>query len=132
MRASEREAQLFGRYLIGKTPAHALQRRYAAALMKRRQELPPDRGELAFARRRPWALGPLDAAAGLLGGGASALRARLLLLTAILEASPNHTTHFLAPRRPSLGWVLGTLALAGLRTAAKLLVGIPLYLLVRR
>jgi hypothetical protein len=73
------EAIVFGRYLIDREPAEELVARYCRA----NQELfagqgnDADRAVLDFARRHPWSIGMLDAAAGLTAHD-SQLRRKLL------------------------------------------------------
>lgn len=100
------EARLFGRYLVGREPGDALVARYVAACRTHFPDAPraDDAAVLAFVRRRPWSVGMLDAASGLLRPGGP-LRNRILLMAALLESTPEFADHFL-PRQ------VGPLALA--------------------
>jgi hypothetical protein len=79
-----------------------------------------------FALAHPWAIGLVDAG-GMLGGRAPALRAKLLLMAAILEASPHFADRFL-PRRESAAATVVALAALGARSILKLVAGVPLVL----
>lgn len=122
------ECVLIGRYLLGVVPSPKLTERYVAA--HRFLDLDSEEPELRFLHRNPRLLPFLDAAAGVLRPRSS-LRKKVFLLAAILEATPEHAGFFL--QKPAGLWfVLGTLLWQGSRSAAKLLVGIPLFLLARR
>lgn len=128
MAAPHDEFAPFARALVGEVPAAKFRQRYVAGCRACFGEPAPESAALALARRRPWAVTPLDAACGILRPR-DPLRQRLLLLTAILEASPEYADHFL-PRR--LSWfglfvlLPARVALAGLRAV----VGIALLLTV--
>lgn len=109
------EGRMFARYLVGRIPPEELVERYVAAS---RSLFPApggtDAAVVTFARRHPWSVGFLDAAAGLLHPG-SLLRNKILVMAAILEASPAFADDFLprAVHPLSLGLRLaghGTLA----------------------
>lgn len=126
------EALVFARYLVGTTPPPEVVERYqqaSATLFS----APPDAADVAllgFARRRPWSVPFLDAAAGILRP-ASALRSRLLVMAAILEASPGHAADFL-PRSVSVPSLVARLAVHGVRAVALLVLGVPVYLVATR
>lgn len=111
------EGRMFGRYLVGRVPPVGVVERYVAAS---RTLFPapaaPDATVVAFARRHPWSVGFLDAAAGFLRPG-SLLRSKILVMAAILEATPEHADDFLPrPVHPlrlglEIAWH-GTLAVA--------------------
>jgi hypothetical protein len=100
------EARIFARYLVGRNPSPAHVERYVAASRTHFPDpLPPDDAAvLAWVRRHPWSVGPLDAACGLARPG-GALRNRVLLMAAVLEATPEFADDFLPHH-------LGPLALA--------------------
>lgn len=127
-RALRREAITYSRYLIGAEPSTELITRYGHALAARLPESPDRvmRATLAM----PVLLGPLDAGAALIRPHHQ-LRQRLLLLTAILEASPDHCRAFLP--RDHTGWETLRLAIT-LAVALPLgaLVGVPLFMLLDR
>ena len=117
------EAAAFGRYLVGREPTAELRARYLEACRVLFAETPPD-GALWLARRSPWTIGPLDAAAALIRPE-SPLRKRLLTMAAVLEASPAHADEFLP--RPMGAWALaGTALRVAWGCAWKLAIGAPL------
>jgi hypothetical protein len=130
--ALEAEAHLFGRYLVGRTPPADHVARYCAATCTLwPAAVPPAEAALvAFVRRHPWSLGPLDAAAALLQPGGQ-LRGKILTMTAVLEASPDFADEFL-PRSVSGPAFVGRLLLSGVVAVALALVGLPLYLVATR
>lgn len=123
----EREARALARYLVGAEISSELAQRYAA-MHARLLPAQADR-VTAFARRHPWSLSLLDAAAGL-RGMTSPLRRRVLLMANVLEATPEHAARFLPPPR-SAASTLAVLGWHGLRAMALTLLGTPLYLWLR-
>ncbi len=123
------EAKVFGRYLIGREVAPHLVERYVqahgalGALLGAGEES----RAVAFARRRPRLLPFLDAAAALLDPR-GLLRRKLLLMLAVLEASPEYAAEFL-PRPQSRTLLVARLAGRGIAAAFKAAAGIPIYLL---
>lgn len=102
--ASAREARAFSRYLVGRPCSEAEAARYAAAtarLMPSHALTPSELNVIGTAARFPRLAGPLDAAAALVSPR-HPLRARLLIMSAILEASPAGARDFLPapPSRP--------------------------------
>ena len=121
--ALEAEAHLITRYLFGAAAPEALARRYvdANALGVLTPAGPPDEALVDFARRRPWSIGYLDAACGVLRPDAL-LRRKVLLMAAILETSPAFARRF----EPSgLGrWrLLAVLGVNGMAAMARAVVG---------
>ncbi len=131
------EGRLFARYLLGRgvgrgAPAREAPERYArACVVLFGDSEPADEVELVrFARHHPWSLPLLDAASGLLQPR-TLLRRKLVLMLAILEATPTHVSVFTpgpVPRAKLLARVL----LLGLASLLKAAGGVPVYLLVRR
>ncbi len=120
---------MFGRYLIGRDPGDALVERYCRA----NQALfasGADDEVLTFARAHPWSIAMLDAGSGLRGGD-SLLRKKLLVMTAIVETTPDHVERFeqRAASLPGLAWRLG---IAGARTAVHAATGLALVAWVKR
>jgi hypothetical protein len=121
------EAIVFGRYLVDREPSEALIERYC-----RGNEMLLD-GEdpiVRFAREHPWAVGMLDASAGLFDSG-SLLRKKLLLMTAIVETTPELATRT-EPVDAGLPRLALRLGLAGVRAAAHVVTGLALTAVVKR
>lgn len=123
----ELEARLFTRYLVGRPPARHFVQRYQEA-NRVLSILPEDGREAAvldFVRRHPWSVGFLDAACGLLRPG-GLLRTRILIMAAILEASPEFAEDFLPrearPLRLLAGW-----AARGLFAVTRAILGMLIY-----
>src|SRR5262249_59605941 len=87
--------------------------------------------DLDWALRHPSCIPYLDAAAGLVHRRRSALRARLYLLTALLETEPLHADRFL-PRDLSRAVLLAALSWHAMRAGMNAAIGIPLLILARR
>ena len=122
------ECRLLTRYLLDRDPGPDIRERYAAA--HEALHLHSDEPEVRFLHRHPRLLPLLDAAAGVLRPQ-SLLRKKVYLMTALLEATPEHADFFL--QQPNGVWPsLAGLFWQGLRGAAKALLGIPLLLLARR
>jgi hypothetical protein len=121
------EARIFCRFLVGREVPEALVDRYESACARLFPD-PPDAVDAAlldFVRRHPWSVGALDAATGFLRRE-SRLRARLLVMAAVLEATPTFADEFL-PRSAGRGAVLGRLVAIGCAAVARLLLGIAVY-----
>ena len=121
------EADRMALYLVGKPAGEREKRIYADAMQKLGQELSPAeaalwRSMLASGRRMAWA----DSGLALVRPS-SPLRRRLLVMLAILEASPDFADCFL-PRRFPAGRALAVAA-AAVRGAFRVAVGV---LVVRR
>ena len=121
-----REAELFSRYLVGAAASPALCERYLRAL--RVLDLTPgdaaDAWALERALRWPWAIGPLDAACALRRPG-WALRRRLVLMSAILEASTAHTQEYMAQQRGAIS-VIAVCVVEGVAGVVNLAIGMVL------
>jgi len=130
--ALDLEAHAFGRYLVGRTPPAELVARYRAAneTLFTQPLSAEDAAIVAFARRHRWSVGPLDAATGLFRP-ASALRNKILVMAAILEATPAFADEFLLPPVRPLALALRVAGL-GLATVARTLVGVALLPLAAR
>jgi hypothetical protein len=130
--ALDLEAHAFGRYLVGRTPSAELVARYRAANETLFTEpiSAEDQAIVAFARRHPWTVGPLDAATGLFRPG-SALRNKILVMAAILEATPEFADEFLLPPVRPLALVLRVTGL-GLAAVARTIFGVALLPLAAR
>jgi hypothetical protein len=129
----EREAHLLTRYLLDRACPPDMMALYLDAHVVAAKPWTADPASdraLRFALEHPFTFGPLDAASALTGS-APVLRAKLLLMTAILEASPMFADRFL-PAPPSAIRTLVVLAGSGARVLVSLLVGLPLLAIVRR
>jgi hypothetical protein len=82
-----------------------------------------------FAFAHPWSIAYLDAAGALVHGGA-ALRRKILIMAAILEASPRFVAEFL-PAPKSRAATIGLVAWHGTVAALKAIVGLPLIVIAR-
>jgi len=118
----QREAAVFGRYLIDRDPPSHLVRRYVEAC---RVALPPtedgDENVVRLAVLRPWLLPSLDAVTALVRPK-SRLRQKLLLMASILEASPDFADLFLPERCSPVRLALRAAA-CGVTTVVKLVAG---------
>jgi hypothetical protein len=128
----EQEARVFGRYLVDATPAPSVVARYRDAVSTLWPSPPPPRDAalLAFVRRHPWSVGPLDAAAGLVDRGGQ-LRSRILLAGAILETTTTHADDFL-PRTVATPALLGRLVASGISSALLAVAGMALWPIATR
>ena len=127
------EAIEFGRYLVERDLSEELIDRYCRANQELFAHEAPD-PTVTYAREHPWAIGMLDAAAGLAamrGGEPSLLRKKLLVMTAIVETTPEYVART-EPRSASLPELAVRLGMAGARTAFHAAAGLALYALVRR
>jgi hypothetical protein len=127
------EALAFGRYLVDREPGEELVERYRQANEQLFAHDAPD-PIVAYAREHPWAIPLLDAAAGLAsvrGGERLPLRKKLLVMTAILETTPEYVTRTeqRAAKLPELALRLGV---ATARTAFQAAAGLALYAIVKR
>lgn len=124
--AGLREAEVFSRYLVGREASPALCERYLRAISVLNAN-PCDAGDawaLGMAIRWPWTIGPLDAACALRHPG-WALRRRLVLLSAILEASTAHTDDYM-PQRRGVGSVIAVCVVEGVAAVVNLAMGMLL------
>jgi hypothetical protein len=97
----EQEARVFSRYLVGQVAPDPLRARYVDAVrtLLGAPADAPDEAILAFVRRHAWSVSLLDAACALVRPGAR-LREKLLVMAAVLEASPDFAEEFLPRTRP--------------------------------
>ena len=115
------EAVAFGSYLTGASPSEAEIRRYVAAVHSGRFPVEGrDLRTLAFVARHPRILGLVDGGLGL-RRPRSGVRVRILVMAAILEASPTHVDDFLPQRRSPL--YLFAMAVVAARAAIRGAVG---------
>lgn len=123
------EAATVGRYLLGRPIDDASVELYVRAVSRGLAPLDPaDQRLFGRAIRHPWLLGFLDGAVSLRQrrGG---VRRRLLMMFAILEASPVYCEHFLP--QPASRLHVVAVAWAGTRALIKAAVGLLLAKLLR-
>lgn len=125
--ALQAEGAIIGRYLVGRVVSTELTERYADASRVLFTSSPTVREAtlIQFVRRHPWSLKFLDAACGFVEPG-GALRGRVLVMAAILEASPEGSGDFL-PRSAGRIELLVRLGAYGLVAATRVLIGVILY-----
>lgn len=123
----KKECRIITRYLVGQPPSREIEQRYVdgAAILPVAEATSEDVAVADFAFRHPRALPYLDAALGLIRPH-SLLRSKLLLMVAILEASPDHCGVFL-PRDVSALRFWVDMARYGVSSAARALIGLVLY-----
>jgi hypothetical protein len=126
------EAQIFARYLVGRMPPPDLVERYrdASRAIWSAAAPPGEEALVAFVRRHPWAVGPLDAVASVLHPGGH-LRSKILTMAAVLEASPTFADDFL-PRSVSRAALAWQLVAGGAAASVQALVGLVLLPIARR
>lgn len=122
---------MLSRYILGRDASPELLERYVGAHAHLDVgATDAEHAVLEFAVIHPWSLPCLDAAVALVRPQAL-LHRKALLMTAILETTPEHADAFLprAASLPRLAWLGVRVAVS---TAAQLLVGLPLLALVGR
>jgi hypothetical protein len=126
-----KEATLYTQYLINRHPSEEIIERYAHANRKLAidSDIGPDASIVRFSLAHPWSIPFLDAAAGLLRPEAL-LRKKIYTMSAVLEASTKYTEHFLPSLQSSPAFIM-QLVYSGLLALIKVLIGIPLWLIVR-
>jgi hypothetical protein len=115
------EGTRFGRYLLGEGVPAVLVERYVAAM--RSMDLVAggrDRRLLGLVTRHPRLLGIVDGGLALRRPG-SVIRTKLLVMSAILEATPEFASSFLPVRRSRFYFVRA--ALVCVRAGCKGLIG---------
>lgn len=125
------QALLFSKYLLDVKPTEQLIDRYIEANARLFTDPPSPREARLFRtlERAPWLLSILDAPAAYFEPD-GLLRRKLLLMAAILEATPEHAEKFLAATRSPMV-VLARCAWALAIGSFKFALGLPVYFLVR-
>jgi len=124
----ELQAEIFGRYLLKKSPNKAAKALYIKAILNNAGLLDnKDQKLLKFVERHPRSIGLVDSGLPFLKPH-SEVRRRLYIMFAILEASPQYYNHFL-PRERSPFYGIFVLY-AGARAILKAGFGILLVRLV--
>ena len=128
----EREARILTRYLLDRECpedcVEAYLRAHEVPMRRGWQQLPDPASR--FALSHPWSIEVVDAA-GAITRRAPVLRAKLLLMSAILETSPAFADDFLARRESVVGTVLAV-GWSGLRAVTACVLGLPLVLALGR
>jgi hypothetical protein len=115
------EAERFGRYLAGRPIEPHLADRYVAAIAQLRPVIGArDRRRIGFALAHPRLIGFVDGGLAL-RDPQSMLRWKLVVMTAILEATPEYANAFLPRHR--WPWYAAYAGIVGLRAAVKGAVG---------
>ncbi len=127
-----REAEIFSKYLVGEVAPERFLSRYEAAHEKISfsSATKLDRQILGLVTKVSLLLPFLDAACGVSMPGAL-IRRKLLLMAAILEASPRYAPYFL-PESQSFPRLMLSLFRLGVFTGLKLIIGVPILFLMRQ
>lgn len=125
--ALELEARVFGRYLVGRIPPAELVGRYRDAnrVLFVAPPAPAEAAVVGFVRRHPWSVSLLDAAVGVLRPG-SLLRNKILVMAAVLEASPTFADEFLPPTSGAVSLALRVFGL-GAMAVGRAALGMLVY-----
>lgn len=128
-----REAAWFARYLIDAEPSAGMVERYvrANATVLHDPPTPADEAVLAFVHRHPWSVGWLDAGT-VFKREAPLLRRKLVVMMAIVEATPDHIERTGPVEDAGLPMIVWQLGRAGATAAIKLVAGTALAAWVTR
>ena len=126
------ESVLISKYLIDCIPPKELTERYVNAnlILLGNQDHVMKNPELRFIYRYPFVLPFIDAAAGILSPN-SIIRKKILIMSAIIEATPTFSDFFLRKPDPLLKLLI-ILGWHGLKGVAKTIFGIPMFIWSRR
>jgi len=123
----EREARIFGRYLIGEEIKEEAIRLYLDAHQMNRFDLSEKETRLLrLIHRHPALTGMIDGGLALQNKD-SAIRRKIFFLLAILETFPEYSRHYLFPEPASIKNIL-SFFLSGVRGVLRMILG---YLLVK-
>ena len=117
----EREALIFGRYLLEQDPTEKVVELYKRAITG--TPVSPsseDKKLLEFVVQNPWSVGFIDGGLALLRTD-SDIRRRIYTMLAITEAMPEYHDYYLPKKRS--GWYLLVIALVGIRGAIRTIFG---------
>jgi len=123
----EKECRLITRYLIEEEPSQEFISTYImgnSSLLSDPQ-LEEDLSIMSFIRQYAWVLPFMDAACGILRPR-SLLRKKILLMVAILEASPHYINHFL-PEAVSGPRFFFSMLRYGVQAGVKVILGFCIY-----
>jgi len=121
------ECHKITRYLLSQEPPQDLIQRYieANSILFAGETPPSDRAILSFIHRNPWSLPYLDAASALFRPN-SLLRNKILVMIAILEATPQFAEAF-TPEPFSVPQFLWRMAGYGISSVLKFSIGVFIY-----
>lgn len=121
------ECRVITRYLLGQDPPQDLIQRYlqANSALFTYKASHSDLAVVAFVRRNPWSLPFIDAASALFRPN-SLLRNKILVMIAILEATPQFAGAFI-PEPSSIPQIAWRMAVYGISSMAKFLIGMFIY-----
>jgi hypothetical protein len=127
----QREAEVFSEYLTGRHVSQVLLDRYVAACRVRLPEMAEQSGASAveLSVRHPFLLPALDAVSALLRPK-SVLREKLLIMAAILEATPEFAPQFL-PESCSGARLLVRVTACVVTTTVKVIAGVVILIILR-
>lgn len=122
-----KECRVITNYLVGESPSPVLIDRYVKANQALFNDKRPasDWALVSFALQNPWALPYLDAALAIFRRDSS-LRQKILVMMAILEATPQYVSYFF-PQPMSAPLFFLRMAGYGVSSLLKLAVGCVLY-----
>lgn len=124
----EKEAALFGRYLLKESPNKEAVKLYVNAMRFNPGDASSrDTKLLAFAMRHPWAISLIDGGLVFTDGN-SEFRRRLYVMVSVLETNVEYADTFL-PKARSLWYVL-VVGFSGVRGALRALLGLMLIKVV--
>jgi len=133
-RLARDEARRLACYVLGVQPSDELTDgflRAEARVLAAGRPTAGDEAVEAYVARHPWALPLLDAGTAFVGD-APRLRRRLIVMTAVLEATPDHVDRTLPVDGAGLPETLVRLGIAGVTAGVKLALGVPLAWAVTR
>ena len=121
------ECRVITRYLLGQEPPQDLIQRYieANSILFTGETSRSDLAVVAFVQRNPWSLPFIDAASALFRPN-SLLRNKILVMIAILEATPQFADVFI-PEPFSIPQFVWRMAGYGISSMAKFLIGVFIY-----
>jgi hypothetical protein len=127
-----KEATLYTQYLINRHPSEEIIERYAHANRKLAidSDIGPDASIVRFSLAHPWSVPFLDAAAGILDPE-SQFRKKIYTMAAVLEASTEYTDEFFPTTSSAVSLIIKLTAYV-LAAGVKIMLGIPVFLYVRR
>ena len=115
------EAILLGRYLLSASPKQFVIERYCEAVVKKKPAFGNDDIKLwTFLKKNTWAIGIIDAGLAIIKPQCG-IRNKILLMLAIIEATPDYS-HLFLPKNRSFFYFL-TIVFVGFRSVVKAVIG---------